>query len=133
MGAPPYRGVLSTGWVVDQDGRAMHKSTGNYIGAVEGMEKYGADVLRLWVASVEFTADIRLGAKLLENVANVYRNLRNRLRYLLAGLDDLPAERIVARAQMEPLDRLALASLDALAKDVIEHYRAFRCTTPISR
>ncbi|MGB8265861.1 MAG: isoleucine--tRNA ligase [Candidatus Velthaea sp.] len=126
MGAPPYRGVLSTGWVVDQDGRAMHKSTGNYIGAVEGMEKYGADVLRLWVASVEFTADIRLGAKLLENVANVYRNLRNRLRYLLAGLDDLPAERIVARAQMEPLDRLALASLDALAKDVIEHYRAFR-------
>ena len=72
------------GWVVDQDGRAMHKSAGNYIGAIDGMEKYGADVLRLWVASVECTADVRLGAKLLENVANVYRNLRNRFRWYSA-------------------------------------------------
>jgi len=126
LGAPPYKSVVSTGWVVDQDGRAMHKSTGNYIGAVEGMEKYGADVLRLWVASVEYTADVRLGAALLENVANVYKNLRFRLRYLLSSLYDLPADQIVPRAQMEPLDRLALAALDRLSKDVVEHYRAFR-------
>ena len=126
MGAPPYRGVLSTGWVVDQDGRAMHKSTGNYIGAVDGMNQYGADVLRLWVASVEFTADVRLGATLLANVANVYKNLRFRLRYLLSLIDDLPVEEIVPRERMEPLDRLALAAVDALAKDVVEHYRAFR-------
>ncbi|GAC1539993.1 MAG: isoleucine--tRNA ligase [Candidatus Velthaea sp.] len=126
MGAPPYKSVVSTGWVVDQDGRAMHKSTGNYIGAVDGMEKYGADVLRLWVASVEYTADVRLGTALLENVANVYKNLRFRLRYLLSGLFDLPADEIVPREQMEPIDRLALAALDRLAKDVVEHYRAFR-------
>ncbi|MFN2460194.1 MAG: isoleucine--tRNA ligase [Candidatus Velthaea sp.] len=126
MGAAPYKTVVSTGWVVDQDGRAMHKSTGNYVAAQEAMDRYGADVLRLWVASVEYTADVRLGAKLLENVANVYRNLRNRLRYCLGALHDLRAADIVPRMQMEPLDRLALGALDNLARDVIEHYRAFR-------
>jgi isoleucyl-tRNA synthetase len=124
--APPYRQVVATGWVVDQDGRAMHKSAGNYIGAVDGMEKYGADVLRLWVASVEYTADVRLGAKLLENVANVYRNLRNRFRWYLGTVDDLTPEAVVPRAQMEPLDRLVLAKLDAVARDVVAAYRDFR-------
>ncbi len=126
LGAPPYKSVLSTGMVVDADGRAMHKSDGNYIGAVEGMEKYGADVLRLWAASVEFTADMRLGAKMLENVANVYRNLRNRLRFFLSNLSDLPADAVLPRTRLEPLDRLALEALDRLTKDVVEHYRAFR-------
>jgi len=125
-GHPPYKQVVATGWVVDQDGRAMHKSAGNYIGAVEGMEKYGADVLRLWVASVEYTADVRLGAKLLENVANVYRNLRNRFRWYLGSVDDLAPEAIVPRAEMEPLDRLVLAKLDAVARDIVVAYREFR-------
>ena len=123
---PPYKQVVATGWVVDQDGRAMHKSAGNYIGAVDGMEKYGADVLRLWVASVEYTADVRLGAKLLENVANVYRNLRNRFRWYLGSVDDLTPETIVPRAEMEPLDQLVLAKLDAVARDVVVAYREFR-------
>jgi isoleucyl-tRNA synthetase len=125
-GRPPYKEVVATGWVVDQDGRAMHKSTGNYIGAVDGMEKYGADVLRLWVASVEYTADVRLGAKLLENVANVYRNLRNRFRWYLGSVDDLTPESVVPRAQMEPIDRLVLTKLDAVARDIVVAYREFR-------
>jgi isoleucyl-tRNA synthetase len=125
-GRPPYKQVVATGWVVDQDGRAMHKSTGNYIGAVDGMEKYGADVLRLWVASVEYTADVRLGAKLLENVANVYRNLRNRFRWYLGSVDDLTPAAVVSRAEMEPIDRLVLAKLDAVARDIIVAYREFR-------
>ena len=125
-GVPPYKGVVSTGMVVDAEGRAMHKSTGNYIGAVDAIEKYGADVLRLWAASVEYTADMRLGAKMLDNVANVYRNLRNRLRFFLSAVGDLPAAAVVPRAQLEPLDRLALGALDRLAREVVEHYRAFR-------
>jgi isoleucyl-tRNA synthetase len=125
-GHPPYREVVATGWVVDQDGRAMHKSAGNYIGAVDGMEKYGADVLRLWVASVEYTADVRLGAKLLENVANVYRNLRNRFRWYLGSVDDLTPESIVPRNEMEPLDQLVLAKLDSITRDVVVAYRDFR-------
>ncbi len=123
---PPYKQVVATGWVVDQDGRAMHKSAGNYIGAADGMQKYGADVLRLWVASVEYTADVRLGAKLLENVANVYRNLRNRFRWYLGSVDDLTPEAVVPRAEMEPLDRLVLAKLDAVARDIVVAYREFR-------
>jgi isoleucyl-tRNA synthetase len=126
FGTPPYKGVVSTGMVVDAEGRAMHKSTGNYLGAVDAMQTYGADVLRLWAASVEFTADMRLGAKMLENVANVYRNLRNRLRFFLGSVNDLPASAVLPRAQLEPFDQLALAALDALTKDVVEHYRAFR-------
>jgi isoleucyl-tRNA synthetase len=123
---PPYKEVVATGWVVDQDGRAMHKSAGNYIGAVDGMQKYGADVLRLWVASVEYTADVRLGAKLLENVANVYRNLRNRFRWYLGSVGDLTVESIVPRAKMESLDQLVLAKLDAVTRDIVVAYREFR-------
>jgi isoleucyl-tRNA synthetase len=124
--APPYKHVVSTGWVVDQDGRAMHKSAGNYLGASEAMEKYGADVLRLWVASVDYTSDARLGAKLLENVANVYRNLRNRFRWYLGSVDDLTPDAIVPRAAMEPLDRLVLAKLDVVAAEIADAYRDFR-------
>ncbi|MBV8601248.1 MAG: isoleucine--tRNA ligase [Candidatus Eremiobacteraeota bacterium] len=122
----PYKGVLSYGWVNDAEGRAMHKSLGNYIGAVDGMETYGADVLRLWAASVEWSSDVRLGPKMLENVGNVYRNLRLRLRYLLSVVDDLPPNRVMPRSAMEPLDRLVLARADALAKQVVEDYRSYR-------
>jgi isoleucyl-tRNA synthetase len=121
----PYEQVIAHGWVVDQHGHAMHKSAGNYIAAEEAIEKYGADVLRLWVASTEFTGDVRLGAKLLDNVSNVYKNLRFRLRYFLSSLDGLTRPGIVARENMEPIDRIALQALDAFALEVIGHYRRF--------
>jgi len=82
--------------------------------------------LRLWVASVEYTADVRLGVKLLENVANVYRNLRNRFRWYLGSVDDLTPETLVSRAEMEPVDRLVLTKLDAVARDIVVAYREFR-------
>jgi isoleucyl-tRNA synthetase len=122
----PFKQIISHGWVVDAQGHAMHKSAGNYVAVDDAVAKYGADLLRLWVASSEFTSDLRLGANLLDNVANVYRNLRNRLRFLLGALDGLTPETLVARGDMDPLDRLALAALDAFANDVAEHYRAFR-------
>lgn len=123
----PYDQVISYGWVVDEHGHAMHKSTGNYIGAEEGMATYGADLLRLWVASTDvFVGDVRIGSHVLDNVANVYRNLRNRLRFLLGLIDDLTPAAIVPRDRMEPLDRLALDAFDAFAREVLEDYRAFR-------
>ena len=125
-GAPPYKSVVSTGWVVDANGRAMHKSAGNYIGAGDAMGKYGADVLRLWVASVEFTADMRLGEELLKSIGAVYRNWRNRLRMLLGLIDDLHPGDLRARADLEPIDRLALARLDDVAYRVAGHYKAYR-------
>ena len=125
-GTAPYKNVVSTGWVVDASGRAMHKSTGNYIGANDAMATYGADVLRLWVASVEFTADIRLGEALLKGIGSVYRNWRNRLRMLLGLIDDLRPSELLPRAELEPIDRLALAKLDDLAHRVVGHYKAYR-------
>jgi len=124
-GAAPYKAVVSTGWVVDAEGRAMHKSTGNYIGAVDAMEKYGADVLRLWTSSVEFTADMRLGETLLESVGSVYRNLRYRLRMLLGLIEDLGPEDLVRRDGLQPIDRLALAKLDDVARTVVRAYETY--------
>jgi isoleucyl-tRNA synthetase len=126
QGAPPYRGIVATGWVVDAEGRAMHKSAGNYIAAEDAMNKYGADVLRLWTASVDFTADMRFGDTLLEGVGSVYRNFRYRLRMLLGLLDDFSLERQVAREAMHPLDKLALAKLDDVARTVSTAYREYR-------
>ncbi len=125
-GAPPYKNVVSTGWVVDAEGRAMHKSTGNYIGAEDGMNQYGADVLRLWVASVEFTADMRLGDALLKSIGQVYRNLRNRLRMLLGLIDDLKPQNLVPRHELVDIDRLALVRLDDVAHRVAEAYGSYR-------
>ena len=125
-GIAPYEQVISYGWVVDQHGHAMHKSAGNYIAVEEAIGKYGADLLRLWAASTDvFVGDVRLGAQLLDNVSNVYRNLRNRLRFLLGLLNDLKPATIVPREKMEPLDQLALDAADAWAREVVEHYRAF--------
>jgi isoleucyl-tRNA synthetase len=104
----------------------MHKSTGNYIGARDGMQTYGADVLRLWVASVEFTADMRLGEGLLKSISSVYRNLRNRLRMLLGLVADLVPDEFIAREELEPIDRLALAKLDDLANRVARYYKSYR-------
>jgi len=125
-GAPPYREVLSYGWVVDPDGRAMHKSTGNYIGATDGMQTYGADVLRLWTASVDIAADMRVGDNALKAVGSVYRNLRNRLKILLGIVDDLQPHDLVPRAELEPIDRLALARLDDLVYRVVDDYKNYR-------
>ena len=122
----PYEQVISYGWVVDQHGHAMHKSAGNYIAADGAIEKYGADLLRLWSSSTDvLSGDVRLGAALLDNVANVYKNLRFRLRYFLSSLDGLTPAGIVPRERMEPIDRLALSALDAFAAKVTAAYRRF--------
>jgi len=125
-GAPPYKSVVSYGWVVDGEGRAMHKSTGNYIGAVDGMQTYGADVLRLWISSVDNTTDMRIGEPLLKAIGSVYRNLRNRLRMLLGLVSDLEPAQLVPRERLEPIDRLALVRLDDLAHQLVQHYKNYR-------
>jgi isoleucyl-tRNA synthetase len=123
--APPYRHVVKNGWVNDEQGRAMSKSKGTGYGAVEAMEKWGADVLRLWATSVEFIDDVRFGPNLVEQVGRVYRNIRNRIRFMLSNLDDLEAHAVIERAKMEPLDRLACDVTDALVAEVKQQYDTF--------
>ncbi|MBV8489062.1 MAG: isoleucine--tRNA ligase, partial [Candidatus Eremiobacteraeota bacterium] len=83
-GRAPYKHVVKNGWVNDEQGRAMSKSLGTGIGAKEAMEKWGADVLRLWTASVEFFDDVRFGPNVVDQIGRVYRNLRNRIRFMLS-------------------------------------------------
>jgi isoleucyl-tRNA synthetase len=121
-GHAPYRQVVKNGWVNDEQGRPMSKSRGTGIDARDAMERWGADVLRLWAASVEFVDDVRFGPNLIDHVGKVYRNIRNRIRFMLGNLNDLPPEAIVPRSEMEPLDKLACSIVDAFVADVKLQY-----------
>ncbi len=124
-GAAPYKHVVKNGWVNDEQGRAMSKSRGTGIDARDAMDKWGADVLRLWAASVEFIDDVRFGPTVIEHVSRVYRNIRNRVRFMLSNIDDLGAGDVIAREHLDPLDRLACEVVDAFVGDVKGMYDTF--------
>jgi isoleucyl-tRNA synthetase len=121
-GRAPYRRVMKNGWVNDEQGRPMSKSRGTGIEAKDAMAKWGADVLRLWAASVEPIDDVRFGPNIVDQVGRVYRNLRNRMRFMISNLYDLEASDVVARDAMEPLDRLACNVADAFVASVKAAY-----------
>ncbi len=121
-GRAPYRRVVKNGWVNDEQGRPMSKSRGTGIDAKDAMARWGADVLRLWAASVEPIDDVRFGPNVIEQVGRVYRNLRNRMRFMISNLYDLNATDVVAREAMEPIDRLACSVADAFVAGVKHAY-----------
>ncbi len=123
--AAPYKHVVKNGWVNDEHGRPMSKSKGTGIDAKDAMEKWGADVLRLWAASVEFVDDVRFGPNVVEQVGRVYRNIRNRIRFMLSNLDGLAPSDVVTRDAMQPLDALACSVVDACVTDVKGLYDRF--------
>jgi isoleucyl-tRNA synthetase len=119
QGAAPYRAVLTHGFVVDGQGRKMSKSQGNAISPDEVLKKYGAEVLRLWVAAEDYRDDVRLSQEILGGLAEGYRKIRNTLRYALGNLFDFdPARHAVPLEKMEPLDRWAMARLAAWQEKV---------------
>ncbi|MEO6913261.1 MAG: isoleucine--tRNA ligase, partial [Candidatus Baltobacteraceae bacterium] len=124
-GSAPYKHVVKNGWVNDPTGRPMSKSLGNFFSANDAMAQFGADVLRLWCASVEFIDDVRFGKPLVENISGVYRNIRNRARFMLSNLDDFTPQAVVPAAELLPLDRLACAVTDDWAARVESQYHAF--------
>ncbi|UCH79416.1 MAG: isoleucine--tRNA ligase, partial [Candidatus Coatesbacteria bacterium] len=125
-GASPYKTVITHGFMLDADGKAMHKSAGNVIPPQEVVEKYGADVLRLWVASEDYRTDIRLSYELLDQVVETYRRLRNTCRFLLGNLSDFdPAADAVPEADWLELDRLAWRRFQRLARKVYRAYERF--------
>ncbi len=124
-GEAPYKHVVKNGWVNDEQGRPMSKSKGTGIDARDAMDKWGADVLRLWAASVEFVDDVRFGPNVIEQVGRVYRNIRNRIRFMLSNVDDLKAGDVVPRERMQPLDAIACNVADVFVADVKRLYDAF--------
>ncbi len=87
-GKAPYRGVATVGWTLDPQGRAMHKSLGNTVDPVAVADKLGAEIIRLWVASVDFREDVMSSDELMQRIADSYRKIRNTFRYMLGNLDD---------------------------------------------
>jgi len=125
----PFRNCLCHGFVTDGQGRKMSKSLGNGIDAMEAVAQRGADVIRLWVVSTEFTADMRLSPAILDQVGDAYRKLRNTLRFLLANLGDFDPARDGVEGGQGSFSALDLAALDRLAEVAaacLEDYEAFR-------
>ena len=118
-GVAPYRRVLTHGFVVDGEGKKMSKSIGNVISPQEVMKKYGADILRLWVASSDYEGDIKLSTEILERLADGYRKIRNTFRFLLSNLYDFDPSRDMAEpGDLPERDRWMLSRLHALAEEV---------------
>ena len=131
--AAPYRMVATSGWTLDEQGRAFSKSLGNGVDPVDIADRLGAEIVRLWVASVDFREDVAASENLMQRVSENYRKLRNTLRFLLSNLSDFyPAEDAVAWDGMQPLDQYILArtaELDAAVRkayDEFEFHRAYQ-------
>ncbi|MBC8103278.1 MAG: isoleucine--tRNA ligase [Cytophagales bacterium] len=143
-GLAPYRQVITNGWMLDEKGRAMSKSAGNGIPPSAVVEQYGADVLRLWVASINYFEDVRFGPNILKQVADSYRRIRNTLRFLLGALADFtPGHDSVSPEELTEIDRWGLDRLQTLVTDVTRAYEAYEfqkatraivdyCTTDLS-
>ena len=125
-GRPPYRQVVTNGFVVDDKGKKMSKSLGNSMEPGDIIKQSGADILRLWVATGDYTQDIRISNEILTRAAEAYRKLRNTLRYLLGNLYDFdPAKDLVPLAKMAEVDRYILARYAEIAKQVLHDYEEY--------
>jgi isoleucyl-tRNA synthetase len=122
----PYRNVLTHGWTLDAKGQPMSKSLGNVVLPTEICEKWGADLLRLWVASQDYTADVRMSDNVMTQLSEAYRKLRNTFRFALGNLADFdPARDIVPDLEMEELDRWMLSRTADLAQKCSRWYENF--------
>ncbi|MGM0827107.1 MAG: isoleucine--tRNA ligase [Bacillota bacterium] len=122
-GKAPYKGVLSHGFALDGDGRKMSKSLGNVVVPEKVMKQLGADILRLWVASVDYQSDVRVSDPILKQVAEVYRKIRNTYRFLLGNLSDFdPSTNAVSFDQLREVDQFMLVKLNDLVKNVRNSY-----------
>ena len=127
-GVPPYKSVLSCGFIVDGQGRKMSKSLGNGVDPADVVDKRGADVLRLWVASVDYSQDVSISDEILDRTSEAYRRIRNSFRFLLGSLSDFDDERDSVRDwdALEPIDQWALVRTKQLVEDVEAGYDDYK-------
>jgi len=125
IGRAPYRGVLTHGFTLDEKGEKMSKSKGNTVAPEAVVKQYGADILRLWVAQSDYTADLRIGPEILKGVADSYRRLRNTVRFLLGSLADHDPAQAVAHADMPELERAVLHRVAEIDAEVRAKYAAY--------
>jgi len=121
----PFKQVLTHGWVVDGQGRAMHKSLGNGVDPADLIKDFGADIVRLWAASSDYHVDVRCSKEIFKQIAQNYLKFRNTARYCLGNLSDFDANNLVPADEMEELDKWALTKLDELVKLVRKSYNGY--------
>ena len=141
----PFKTVLTHGWVVDGEGKAMHKSLGNGVDPLDMIKKYGADLVRLWVASSDYHVDVRASEAIFKQLSDAYRKIRNTARFLLADLYDFdPNKDMVPMSELTGIDAWIVASMNELVKKARASYDAFEfhtiyhdvndfCTTELSK
>ena len=129
-GGSPYKAVLTHGWTVDGEGKAMHKSLGNTVAPEDMIKKYGAEMVRLWVASSDYRVDVRVSEPIFKQLSESYRKIRNTLRILLANLgtpetDFDPNRDMVAPEALTDIDKWALSRLNGLVRDAVGAYNEY--------
>ena len=125
-GTAPFKTILTHGMVLDQQGRPMHKSLGNSVDPEDVINKYGADILRLWVSFADYQGDVRISDEILGGPIDTYRKIRNTVRYALGNLSDYdPALHQVPGKELAEMDRYMLGRLDALIQEVHAGYEEF--------
>jgi isoleucyl-tRNA synthetase len=133
-GLAPYKALLTHGFVVDGKGKKMSKSDGNVIAPQKVMDTYGADILRLWVASTDYSGELTISDEILKRSVDGYRRIRNTLRFLLANTADFDLARdAVAVGELLEIDRYALALTRAMQEEVLADYRKYSFHTAVQR
>jgi len=130
----PYRGLLTHGFATDGQGRKMSKSLGNVMAPQEISDKMGAEIVRLWVASTDYSGDLNIDDKILARVVDAYRRIRNTLRFLLANVSDFdPAKDAVADAELLEIDRFALSRAAQMQADILAHFKVYEFHPVVSK
>ena len=124
-GIAPYKEVLTHGFVTDGQGRKMSKSLGNGVSPTDVANKYGADILRLWALSSDYTTEVSLSDDILKQISEVYRKIRNTARYILGNTYDFDPENPVKYEDLQEIDKWALTRLNKLVKDTTENYNSY--------
>jgi isoleucyl-tRNA synthetase len=133
-GRPPYKALLTHGFVVDGEGKKMSKSIGNTVAPQKVSDTLGADILRLWVAATDYTSELSISDEILKRVTESYRRIRNTLRFLLANTSDFDAKKnAVPVAELLEIDRYALANMAALQADLARHYERYEFHPVVSK
>ena len=130
-GGAPYKAVITHGWTVDGEGKKMSKSLGNTVDPAQIVNRYGADLLRLWAASSDYHSDMRISEKLFGQLSDLYLKIRNTARFLLGNLHGFDPDHPVATAEMPTLDRFALSRFDRLVGKIRGFYDAFEYHTAL--
>jgi isoleucyl-tRNA synthetase len=122
--AAPYDKVVTHGWMLDSEGQSMHKSIGNVTAPSEIVEEFGADILRLWISSVNWSMDVKYGREIMQRLVDAYRKIRNSFKFMLGNLSGFTEEDCLEVNELLSVDRFVLIKLNRLVKEVDKDYNA---------